>query len=271
MLRNLAIITLVLCACALAAFAQSEIGGATLSGTVRDPSGAAVPNVKVTAKQTATGFTRIAQSSSAGIYSFTALPPGGYEVTAEAQGFKSTELKDITLAVGAVATIDLAMQLGTATETVTVAAESSGVETERSQTSTQVNSESVSELPINGRNFLDFTLLTPGVVRDPTRGGDLAFGGQRGTANSVQVDGADSNNVFFGQSTGRAGTGRNPYSFSQDALQEFQVSTNSYAAEMGRAGGGLINVITKSGTNGFHGTGFEFYRDKALNANTWEN
>ena len=95
--------------------------------------------------------------------------------------------------------------------------------------------------------------------------------GQRGTANSVQVDGTDSNNVFFGQSTGRAGGGRNPYSFSQDAVQEFQVSANAYSADTGRAGGGVINVITKSGTNDIHGTVFEFFRDKALNANSWEN
>lgn len=260
-----------LCVCTLTALAQSEIGGATLSGTVGDPSGAAVPNVKVTVKQTATGFTRVAQSSSAGIYSFSALPPGGYELTAEAQGFKSTELKGITLSVGAVATVDLTLQLGTASETITVAAETSGVETERSQTSTSVNTESVSSLPINGRNFLDFTLLTPGVVRDPTRSGDLSFGGQRGTANSMQVDGSDANNVFFGQSVGRAGTGRNPYSFSQDAVQEFQVAANAYGAEYGRAGGGVINVITKSGSNEFHGTVFEFFRDRAMNANTWAN
>src|SRR5256885_1923354 len=129
----------------------------------------------------------------------------------------------------------------------------------------------VSALPINGRNFLDFTLLTPGVSRDLTRYGDISFGGQRGTANSLLVDGSDSNNVFFGQSTGRSGTGRNPYSFSQDAVQEFQVSSNGYAAEVGRASGGVINGITQSGTNDIHGTAFEFYRDKALNANSWEN
>src|SRR5437764_1250713 len=91
---------------------------------------------------------------------------------------------------------------------------------------------------------------------------NTATGFTRGTTNSVLVDGADSNNIFFGQSTGRAGTGRNPYSFSQDSVQEFQVSANSYAAEVGRAGGGIINVVTKSGTNDFHGTIFEFYRDK---------
>ena len=124
---------------------------------------------------------------------------------------------------------------------------------------------------MNGRNFLDFTLLTPGVVRDPTRSGDISFGGQRGTSNSLLVDGADSNNTFYGQSTGRAGTGRSPYSFSEDAVEEFQVNTNNYAAEIGRAGGGVINTITKSGTNGFHGDGFWFFRDKALNANSWDN
>src|SRR5262249_378825 len=96
-------------------------------------------------------------------------------------------------------------------------------------------------------------------------------GGQRGTANSLVVDGSDSNNVFFGQSTGRSGTGRNPYSFSQDAVQEFQVSSNGYAAEVGRATGGVIHVITKSGTNDFHGTVFEFYRDRSMNSNTWNN
>jgi hypothetical protein len=118
---------------------------------------------------------------------------------------------------------------------------------------------------------MDIALTAPGVVRDPSRSGDFSFGGQRGTANSLQVDGSDANNTFFGQSTGRAGTGRSPYSFSQDAIQEFQVSTNSFAAEIGRAGGGVINAITKSGTNQFHGTLFEFFRDKGLNANSWEN
>src|SRR5262249_39810070 len=138
------------------------------------------------------------------------------------------------------------------------------IETTRSQTSTVVNQRAVEDLPINGRNFLDFAVLTPGVVKDPSRGGDLSFGGQRGTMNSLTVDGSDANNVFFGQSTGRAGTGRSPYSFSEDAVQEFQVAANSYTAEIGRAGGGVINVVTKSGSNDFHGTAFEFFRDKSM-------
>ncbi|MDQ6759533.1 MAG: carboxypeptidase-like regulatory domain-containing protein, partial [Acidobacteriota bacterium] len=249
--------------------AQVEIGGAALNGTVTDATGAAVPNAKVTATSTSTGLTRTTQTNQSGLYSFTGLPVSSYDLTVDSPGFKNTRRTGINLSVGAVATVDVAVELGTAQETVSVTAEVPVIETTRSQTSTTVTSQQVRDLPINGRNFLDFTLLTPGVVRDPTRGGDLSFGGQRGTSNSLVVDGSDSNNVFFGQSTGRSGGGRNPYSFSQDAVQEFQVNTNTYNAEIGRAGGGVINVITKSGTNDFHGTAFEFFRDKALNANSW--
>src|SRR5215469_6246393 len=253
------------------ALAQSEIGGATLNGTVIDPSGAAVANAKVTVENTSTGLKRTAQTSDAGLYSFPGIPVGSYNLTVEAAGFRVVKQTGISLMVGAVATVDLPLAIGSAEESVTVTADAPVLESTSSQTSTTVSSQAVRDLPINGRNFLDFTVLTPGVVRDPTRGGDLSFGGQRGTANSVLVDGSDANNVFFGQSTGRAGTGRSPYSFSQDAVQEFQVSANGYAAEVGRAGGGVINVITKSGTNNLHGTAFEFFRDKSLNANSWEN
>jgi outer membrane receptor protein involved in Fe transport len=254
-----------------AGFAQTEIGGATLNGTVLDPTGAAVPNAKVSVVNTATGLERTTQSSTAGLYNFSRLPVGTYDLSVEAQGFKSVKQTGINLSIGAVVTLDLNLQLGAAAETVSVNADVPVVETTRSTTATTVSEQQVRSLPINGRNFLDFTVLTPGVVRDPTRGGDLSFGGQRGTANSLLVDGSDTNNVFFGQTTGRTGTGRNPYSFSQDAVQEFQVNTNGYSAEIGRAGGGVINVITKSGSNEFHGGAFEFFRDKALNANSWEN
>jgi hypothetical protein len=147
-----------------------------------------------------------------------------YDLTVEASGFRVVKQAGISLTVGAVATVDVPLAIGSTGETVIVTADAPVLESTSSQTSTTVTSQAVRDLPINGRNFLDFTVLTPGVVRDPTRGGDLSFGGQRGTANSVLVDGSDSNNVFFGQSTGRSGTGRNPYSFSQDSVQEFQVS-----------------------------------------------
>ncbi len=253
------------------AFGQSQFGGASLSGLITDPSGAVIANAKITATQPATNSSRETESTGQGFYSFSSLTPGSYDLSIEASGFKTAKRTGITLSVGATASLDIALEIGTPSEVITVTEEAPMVETARSQTATVINSRAVSDLPINGRNFLDFTALTPGVVKDPTRGGDLTFGGQRGTLNSLQVDGTDSNNVFFGQSTGRAGSGRSPYSFSQDAVQEFQVSTNSFAAEIGRAGGGVVNVITKSGTNAFHGTVFEFFRDRGLNANTFVN
>ncbi len=253
------------------AFAQSEVGTTALNGTITDPSGAAVVGAQVVAKNTDTGFVRQTTTTGAGLYSLTELPVGTYEITVEMQGFKTTRVPQVHLSVGSAATLNIGLQIGTSTATITVSSEVPLVETTRSETSTAVTTRQVEDLPINGRNFLDFTLLTPGVVRDPTRTGDLSFGGQRGTSNSLLIDGSDANNTFFGQSTGRAGTGRNPYSFSEDAIQELQVNTNNYAAEIGRAGGGVINVITKSGTNAVHGDAFEFYRDKSLNANTWDN
>src|SRR3954453_22028209 len=249
--------------------AQSEAGGATLNGTVTDATGAAVAGAKVTATSPSTGFTRVIQTSEAGLYTFPRIPVGTYEVAVEAPGFKRAVQRSIALSVGSVLTVDLQLEVGAASETVSVTSEAPVVETTRTATATTVTTQQVRDLPVNGRNFLDFTVLTPGVVRDPTRGGDLAFGGQRGPNNSLLVDGADSNNLFYGQATGR--TGFRPYAFSMDAIQEFQVNANSYPAEVGRASGGVINVITRSGTNEFHGTAFEFYRDKGLNANTFVN
>src|SRR5256885_14019840 len=156
----------------------------------------------------------------------------------------------------------MTLPISTGNETVQVSAEAPVVETTGSSMSATIGDRQIANVPTNGRNFLDFTLLTPGVVRDFTRGGDLSFAGQRGTLNSLTVDGTDNNNTFFGQTLGRTGSGRAPYQFSQDAVKEFQVNSNSYSAEYGRAGGAVINVITKSGTNDFDGSLFDFYRDK---------
>ncbi len=252
-------------ACAAALLAQSEAGAGIISGVVTDPSSAAVGGARVTATSTTTGFQRVAETTEGGIFTLVRLPAGTYEVTVEKEGFKLLRRNNVIVNVGSVTPLDARLEIGAITEAVTVTAESGVVETSRSQTSTVVDEKLVRDLPINGRNFLDFTTLTPGVVRDP-RGGDLSFGGQRGTVNSFLIDGADSNNLFFGQSTGRQGV-RNPYSVSMDAVQEFQVNTNSFAPEIGRAAAGVVNVITKSGTNELHGTGFFFYRDTNLNAN----
>ncbi|HXJ40030.1 MAG TPA: TonB-dependent receptor, partial [Bryobacteraceae bacterium] len=256
------------CLAGLPLFGQTEIGGAGLNGTVSDPSGAVVASAKVTARSPETGLTRTSETNSAGLYTIR-IPVGKYDLVVEAAGFKKAEFKGLTLAVGSVLTIDVALQVGAASESVDVSADAPVIETSRTSSSTGVSARSVADLPVNGRNFIDFTTLTPGVVKDPTRGGDLSFGGQRGPANSLLVDGADSNNLFYAQATGR--TGFRPYAFSQDAVQEFQVNANSFPAEIGRASGGAINVITKSGTNQLHGSVFEFYRDRGMNANTFVN
>ncbi len=151
---------------------------------------------------------------------------------------------------------------------VDVNAAGSGVETTRTSISTTIDEGRVQNLPTNGRNFLDFATLTPGVVRDPTRAGDLAVGGQKGTLNSIQIDGASSDNTFFGQSSGRVGSGRAPSQFSIDTVKEFQVNQNGFSAEYGRAAGAVINVVTKSGTNRLTGSVFEYFRDESLNANS---
>lgn len=223
----------------------------------------------VSATNEETGLHREIQTNETGLYNIVRLPVGRYTLGVEKPGFKTVRRSGLLLRVGAQATLNVTLELGAVQEAITVTSEVPIVEATRSQTSTTVNERAVSDLPINGRNFLDFAILTPGVNRDP-RGGDLSFGGQRGTANSLLVDGGDGNNLFFGQSSGRAGT-RNPYSFSQEAVQEFQVKTSGYDAETGRAGGGVINVVTKSGTNQVHGNGFWFFRDRAMNANTFIN
>ncbi|MCU1262560.1 MAG: hypothetical protein JWO80_5445 [Bryobacterales bacterium] len=253
----------------LGLLAQSEVGGASLNGTVIDPSGAVVSGATVKLTNDQTGFTRGSTTNGSGLYSFPGVPVGTYVLSMEHPGFRGVKREGIRLDVGANVTLDIRLEIGSSAEVVAVQADVPIVETGRSETATTVNEKAIFDLPVNGRNFINFTTLTPGVVTDPTRSGDLSFGGQRGPANSLLVDGGDSNSVFFGQAVGR--TGFRPYAFSEDAVQEFQVSANDYPAEIGRAGGGVINVVTKSGTNQIHGSAFEFYRDKALNANTFTN
>ena len=198
-----------------------------------------------------TGLEKTATSDSEGNYHIILLPPGPYTVRANGQGFTQTELRDVTVTVGGKTPLDLTLSVGGTSESVPVSAEAPVVETTRTSVATTINQRSIENLPINGRNFQDFATLSPGVIRDP-RGGDLSVGGQRGTFNSLQVDGVDNNNTFFGQALGRGGV-RPPYQFSEESVQEFQVNQNGFSAEFGRAGGAVINVVTKSGTNALHG------------------
>jgi outer membrane receptor protein involved in Fe transport len=252
------------------AFAQSQASSGSIEGTITDTTGAVVPDAKVTATNLQTGLTRSVTTNSEGLYRILLLPVGDYNVTIDKPGFSTTKREAVKVQVGQKVPLDIELGAAGAAESINVTSETPIVETTRTQVSATVNDRAVANLPTNGRNFIDFVLLTPGVTRD-VRTGDISFGGQRGTLNSLQIDGADNNNTFFGQSLGRTGSGRAPYQFSQDAVQEFQVNSNGYSAEFGRAAGAVINVVTKSGTNEYHGTLFEFYRDKALNANSFFN
>ncbi|MDP9361402.1 MAG: carboxypeptidase regulatory-like domain-containing protein, partial [Acidobacteriota bacterium] len=249
------------------AFAQSSNG--SISGSVTDASGGALPGVTITVVNTGTGITRPSVSNTTGHYEIPLLPPGTYSVSSELSGFQPVRYGKVTVNVGTDVTINFKLKPGLA-ETVTVTAAAPLVETSRTQVSSVVNEKAIENLPTNGRNFIDFVLTTPGVVRD-VRLGDISFAGQRGTLNSLVIDGANNDNTFFGQALGRTGSGRAPYQFSQDAVKEFQVNTNAYSAEYGRAGGAVINVVTKSGTNEFHGTAFDFLRDRKYNANDYIN
>ncbi len=264
---KLAVLALLIALVPVALFAQSSNGA--IAGTVADDSGSPVPGVTVTATNTATGVARTAVSNATGQYALALLPPATYTVTAELSGFQPVKREKIVVNVGTDVTLNIKMKVGVAEE-LTVTAAAPVIETSKSEVSSVVNEKAIQNLPTNGRNFIDFVLTTPGVVRD-VRLGDISFAGQRGTLNSLVVDGANNDNTFFGQTVGRTGSGRAPYQFSQDAVKEFQVNNNAYSAEYGRAGGAVINVVTKSGTNEYHGSVFDYYRDKSLNANNYIN
>jgi len=248
-------------------FSQSQSTTGNIEGRVADPNGAVVPGVTVTAINQDTGFSKTATSDQDGNFILPLLPSGKYKVTVgAASGFAGATYENVVVTVGAKTALNIDLKAGGAVGVVDVSGEGQGVELTRTSVSSTVDEAKVINLPTNGRNFLDFATLAPGVVRDPTRAGDLAIGGQKGTFNSVQMDGTSSDNTFFGQSSGRVGSGRAPSEFSVDTVKEFQINTNGFSAEYGRAAGGVINAITKSGTNAFSGSAFEYFRDESLDA-----
>lgn len=245
--------------------AQTPTG--TISGTLKDESGAVIPSITVTATNLATGVTRTTMTNETGAYQIPALRVGTYRVEAQIEGVAA---RTVQVNVGTTSTADLLIRVGALAETITITADTPVVEATKSEVSSVVNERFIENLPTNGRNFIDFALTTPGVTRD-VRAGDISFAGQRGTLNSLVVDGSDNNNTFFGQALGRTGSGRAPYQFSQDAVKEFQINSNAYSAEFGRAGGAVINVVTKSGTNEIDGSTFFFHRNEGLNSNDYIN
>ena len=254
--------------CPLAA--QDGSTGA-IRGTVVDPANARVAGAGVLVINPDTAFSRRVITDAEGRFSADLLPPGTYDVTVNATGisnaFAILRRKAVQVELGGASELELKLTLQ-AGETVDVSGETPLVDTKKSEISNVIGEQSIQELPLNGRRFSDLALLTPGVTTDPrgltsASNGDLAFGGVRGYHTNFLVDGSDNNNAFFGQARGRY---RAPYQFSNDTIQEFRVSSNSYSAEQGRSGGAVINVVTKSGTNHLHGKVFYYLRDSTFAA-----
>lgn len=241
--------------------AQSQATG-TIEGMVIDETGAIIPGASVTVRNLGTNAVRELVADEAGRYRAVLLPPGSYEVSAAMAGFSRAVYSGITVIVGGTATVDLVLKVAPVEETVTVTAEAPITEPERVEYTSVVNESAVKNLPINGRRWENFVLLTPGVSPDGTFG-LVSYRGISGLYNNNTVDGADNNQAFFSEARGRT---RVVYTISQSSIKEFQVGLSNFSAEFGRAAGGTVNAVTKSGTNEFHGEGFYFLRDDAIAA-----
>ena len=245
--------------------AAAQLDTAQLGGRVTDPQGLAVANAKVSVRNQGTGATRDVTADSSGHYEFVGLPPGHYELTVEGMsGFAKLVNPDVLLTIGQAGEFDPQLQLQAAATSVTVNAAPALIETARTQTANTINQTSINNLPINGRNYINFTLTLSDTHRDsaptigaaPTSG--LNFNGQRARSNEVSIDGADAvDNSVNGI---RATVSQNR------TVQEFQIIQSNYMPEFGRAIGGVINIVTKSGSNETHGDVFGYLRNKAIQA-----
>jgi outer membrane receptor protein involved in Fe transport len=248
------------------ALAQVSTAEAQLNGSVHDPSGSVIAKASVNLRNVDTNQVYSGTSSGLGYYILTNIQPGNYELTVESKGFAKYTQTGIVLRVGQVATIDVGMKVAGASETVEVNTEAPRIEPTRTEVSQVIATQQIESLPIAGRLFTDFALLTPGVTTgrislqstftDPTVT-RISFGGQRDLNNSVTVDGADNINTA---------TGSQRATPSQEAVSEFRVVNNSFGAEYGRALGGIVNIVTKSGTNDLHGSLYEYLMNDAFNA-----
>jgi hypothetical protein len=235
----------------------------SIDGRVLDESKAAAPGATVRARSHGTGLTRTAVSSAIGTYHIAALPAGSYDVTVELTGFASQVSKGVPVQVGTVTTVDFAMKVAGVAETVTVGGETSLIQTTTSEVGQVITSTLIDNIPLNGRKFQDLSLLVPGTrpanYYDPTKTevGGVSYGGGTGRNVIINVDGGDDNDgVVRGLLQ----------QYSAEAIQEYKVTTQRYSAEFGRSTGGIVNVVTKSGTNEFHGGAFVFARDQRLNS-----
>ena len=238
-------------------FAQTST--TQLGGTVTDSSGATVPGATVVATNDSTGLRYAQATTQAGLYAFPSIPAGSYTLAVESKGFKKFQLTKIVLQINTPATVNAALELGAATETIQVEANSETIQTNNATIGNVVERKSIEALPLNGRNPLNLLIYEPGVVQ--RSGGTVNVNGARSTAVNVTIDGIEAN-----ESTNPNPT-NNIFRLNPDNVQEFKVTTSNPSAEEGRNSGANISVATRSGTNQFHGTAFEFFRNTALNSN----
>src|SRR5258707_3721455 len=252
---------------------RAQVVGATVSGTITDPRGDAIPGAKVSAKNLGTGVSSSTTTNATGAFSIANLNPSEYEISASAAGFSTAQTK-VTLAVGAKEEVTLALKVGQVTQIVEVTGAAPSVKTTNSTLSAEVDSTTVRELPLNGRDWASLATLQPGVAGVRTQevitqvgavgrglGSQMSIDGNRPTQNSYRLNGLfinDYSNAGPGNVLGG--------NLGVDAIQEFSVITSNYSAEYGYTSGGVVNAVTKSGTNQFHGTAFEFIRNSALDA-----
>jgi len=246
--------------------AQATISYAVLNGTVTDEAGRTVAQAAITVRSLDTNQTFTATSSETGSYAVPSLPPGRYELAVRYSGFGTYTRTGVELTVGQTATINVTLKVAAVREEVVVSTEAPAVETTRSEVSQVIDTKQIADLPISGRLFTDFALLTPSVATSRTSLGttftefevtQISFGGMRSFSNEVTVDGADFVNTI---------TGVQRATPPQDAVQEFRVVNNSFGAEYGRALGGIVNIVTKSGTNEIHGSVYDYLQNSATDA-----
>jgi hypothetical protein len=246
------------------AHAQSATTGA-IGGTVSDNGGALLPGATITVKSVEFGVTRTGKTNGSGEYRISELEPGSYSASFTAEGFETFHANDIQVTVGSLSTVSPAMKPGSVSDSVEVTDATPLLHSQSNDISATLDQDAIDNLPINGRRWSNFALLTPGVVSNSDGFGLLSFRGISFLLNNNTVDGADDNQAYFSEARGRT---RASYSITQAAIQEFQVNTSNYSAQYGRSAGGVINTVTKSGTNQLHGELFFYDRDNDLGGAT---